>query len=345
MMKRGTKGITLIALVVTIVILLILSGVTLNLIFGTNGVVKKAKEAADKTNQSAIDEQEKLNNLDKEIENIINNKNDSTIPDRTGLNIGDYIEYIPDEVEDYTDLTTFNTGSDKNNNPITQESLNWQILRKYEDGSIDLVASPTKQEISFKGSLGYNNGIYFLNDICKSLYSKGTIKARSINYNDLEYWLTDEGKALRDNFITTNTNKKIGETQTYYGDSSYYPNLYAYEIGSGIGTTETIIDGINISEDKPDEWKSMPQTETHTQVGEAGLTVTQTEWISGEEDKIPMINSEIFGEGALALSISDSWYWVVSRWASCGDIYNANFGIYFGGSYLLRKIFDRFSML
>ena len=42
------KGITLIALVVTIIILLILVGVTISQITGENGLVKKAKEAVEK---------------------------------------------------------------------------------------------------------------------------------------------------------------------------------------------------------------------------------------------------------------------------------------------------------
>ena len=39
---RETSGITLIALVVTIVVLLILAGITISLVFGSNGVIKKA---------------------------------------------------------------------------------------------------------------------------------------------------------------------------------------------------------------------------------------------------------------------------------------------------------------
>ena len=36
------EGITLIALVVTIVVLLILAGITISLVFGSNGVIQKA---------------------------------------------------------------------------------------------------------------------------------------------------------------------------------------------------------------------------------------------------------------------------------------------------------------
>ncbi len=51
-LKKCTKGITLIALVVTIVVLLILAGVTITVVFGDNGIIQLAKEAGDKTNEA-----------------------------------------------------------------------------------------------------------------------------------------------------------------------------------------------------------------------------------------------------------------------------------------------------
>lgn len=45
-------GITLIALVVTIVVLLILAGVTINAVFSDSGIIKKAQDAQNKANES-----------------------------------------------------------------------------------------------------------------------------------------------------------------------------------------------------------------------------------------------------------------------------------------------------
>ena len=42
---KQEEGITLIALVVTIVVLLILAGVSINLVLNNNGVISKAKDA------------------------------------------------------------------------------------------------------------------------------------------------------------------------------------------------------------------------------------------------------------------------------------------------------------
>lgn len=63
--KRNCKnknGVTLIALVVTIVVLLILAGVSINALFGNSGIIQKAKDAQNKMNQAA---QNDLNALDK----------------------------------------------------------------------------------------------------------------------------------------------------------------------------------------------------------------------------------------------------------------------------------------
>lgn len=51
-MLKNNKGITLVALVVTIVILLILAGVSLNLVLGDNGIVRKAQGGKRKNRRS-----------------------------------------------------------------------------------------------------------------------------------------------------------------------------------------------------------------------------------------------------------------------------------------------------
>ena len=62
MLKTGKKqgGITLIALVITIIVLLILAAVTINALSGDNGILKRASEAKKGTNQSNVEEITKL---------------------------------------------------------------------------------------------------------------------------------------------------------------------------------------------------------------------------------------------------------------------------------------------
>ncbi len=70
--KKYTKGITLIALVVTIVVLLILAGITITMVLGENGIIAQAKLAAEKTKEAEEKQQEDLNRLVGEIGNLIN---------------------------------------------------------------------------------------------------------------------------------------------------------------------------------------------------------------------------------------------------------------------------------
>ena len=65
-------GITLIALVVTIVVLLILAGVSINALFGDSGIINKAKDAQNKMDQAAENDLNALNDLDKWINNQVN---------------------------------------------------------------------------------------------------------------------------------------------------------------------------------------------------------------------------------------------------------------------------------
>ena len=61
---REEKGITLVALVITIIVLIILAGVTLNIVLDQNGIINKAKQAAEDYENAQKAEQELLGQLD-----------------------------------------------------------------------------------------------------------------------------------------------------------------------------------------------------------------------------------------------------------------------------------------
>ena len=71
---KGTqeKGITLIALVVTIIVLIILAGVSINLVLGDNGVITKSKEASEKQEIAGMVEKIRLDIAAKETEKVQN---------------------------------------------------------------------------------------------------------------------------------------------------------------------------------------------------------------------------------------------------------------------------------
>ena len=69
--NKKERGITLIALVVTIIVLIILAGISINLIFGTNGIINKAKLSKTLTEQASLNEQIALGEIDKELEKYL----------------------------------------------------------------------------------------------------------------------------------------------------------------------------------------------------------------------------------------------------------------------------------
>ena len=70
--KKRQKGITLISLVVTIVVLLILAGITISTVFSDNGIIKKAQEARNKTLEAVAQEHKDLNQLYNDLEAALN---------------------------------------------------------------------------------------------------------------------------------------------------------------------------------------------------------------------------------------------------------------------------------
>ena len=61
-MFKKENGITLVALVVTIVVLLILAGVSISLVLGQNGLINRSTKAANDTRNAANDEAHLFNN-------------------------------------------------------------------------------------------------------------------------------------------------------------------------------------------------------------------------------------------------------------------------------------------
>lgn len=57
---KGNKGITLIALVITIIVLLILAGVSIAMLSGDNSILKNAQSARDNSAKGTLDEAVKI---------------------------------------------------------------------------------------------------------------------------------------------------------------------------------------------------------------------------------------------------------------------------------------------
>ena len=71
---KEKRGITLIALAVTIVVILILAGVTIDAVFSDDGIINKAKEAANAMNNAVANDQVQINDLLEGLNEIMNSE-------------------------------------------------------------------------------------------------------------------------------------------------------------------------------------------------------------------------------------------------------------------------------
>ena len=91
--KNNNKGITLIALVITIIVLLILAGVSIATLTGDNGLLNKAGEAKEQTEVAEVKDRAQLDILDWQADQLKDN-NDATLNDDIVKGILDGKDYI-----------------------------------------------------------------------------------------------------------------------------------------------------------------------------------------------------------------------------------------------------------
>ncbi len=97
---KENKGITLIALVITIIVLLILAGVAIAMLSGENGILKKATEAKTKTEEGQKQEETTLSDMEITTDFITNNiKYKIKNGYMTGFKVGDKVEDVEKELK------------------------------------------------------------------------------------------------------------------------------------------------------------------------------------------------------------------------------------------------------
>ena len=119
-MKKN-KGITLVALVVTIVVLLILAGVSINLVLGDNGIIAKAKEAQRKSAEASQNDLIGMNELAQQLGEKINGSTGSGSGNggTGGKTEPETVPYLPSDDFHYDTSTSVDTGliiADSNGN-------------------------------------------------------------------------------------------------------------------------------------------------------------------------------------------------------------------------------------
>lgn len=253
---KRKNGITLVALVVTIVVLLILAGVSINLVLGNNGIIAKAKEARDKSAQASQNDLIAMNELAQAIEGSLSGNNGGSSSgedeptaktlveayDAGELKIGDYVNYKPIAGNSYPSITNENGWADQTY--TVDISTTWRVLGKEDNHILLISGSPIKKNMNasstndwdkdpylyMKGAYAYVNCEKMLNDIC-AIYSTDLGTARSMTIEDINKAC---GVKVENNTVylesdTSKTNidewKVLGQTYTYTA-SDYTPESY-----------------------------------------------------------------------------------------------------------------------
>lgn len=265
---KHEKGITMVAVVVTVIILLILAGVVINISLGDNGLLQKTKQAIEKYEEGQAKEEKALADLENQIKDL--QKPKETVIDRTGIKVGDKVNYTPVTSQNTYDLRGEESGygdydeenypnklTNPKNQSIIKQDLDWKVLNVNDDLSVDIIGIPKQdnQVIYFQGALGYNNAVYLLNDICKTMYSNIElgVEARSVNVEDIESKMNSAGQREKEKSIEEQVKNAGWNTETLTGEffaaKAYYPKLYRNQNNSGVDSDELKGDGIEESND------------------------------------------------------------------------------------------------
>ena len=316
-LKKTEKGITLVALVVTIVVLLILAGVSINLVLGNNGIIAKAKEAETKSAEASQNDLKGMNALAEEMNNALGEK---PKVDLSKYKIGDSVNYTYDPASSSYTLESKYSGYSSNQTIAQTTGLTWKVLNvDKENDTVDIISTnPTSSTVNFANILGYNNGPYLMNEICKAQYSNKTlgVEARSINLLDMEKHLTADGIKARNAYQYNSSTAKYGTTKTYPSNTKY-PSLYANQKGAGPNITEaeaskkitqpdTTKGNDPYEESKPIVPKGTTEPTNDSTYGTGNpLTVTQTYYYRP-------INDTNYGTASSILANSTK-FWVAAR--------------------------------
>ena len=253
----------------------------------------------------------------KEVSVTVNQFKNSILED-INIKIGDSVNYTYDTASSSYTLESKYSGDSSNKTIAQTTGLTWKVLNvDKENDTVDIISTnPTSSTVTFANILGYNNGPYLMNEICKAQYSNKTlgVNARSINLLDMEKHLTSPGITARNAYQYNSSTAKYGTTKTYTSNAKY-PSLYANQKGAG-PNIKAADASAKITQPKTDagndpyeESKPIATTEPttdNTSVTGNPLTVTQTFYY------IP-INDTNYGTASSILA-NGTTFWVAARY-------------------------------
>ena len=262
----------------------------------------------------------------KEVSVTVNQFKNSILED-INIKIGDSVNYTYDTASSSYTLESKYSGYSSNQTIAQTTGLTWKVLNvDKENDTVDIISTnPTSSTVTFANILGYNNGPYLMNEICKAQYSNKTlgVNARSINLLDMEKHLTSPGITARNAYQYDSSTAKYGTTKTYPSNTKY-PSLYANQKGAGPNVSSITPSDITKGNDPYEESKPIVPKGTTEPTNDSTygtgrpLTVTQTYYNIS-------INDTNYGTASTVLA-NGTPFWVAARFVYTDSDY-ADFGL------------------
>ena len=305
---KNNKGITLVALVVTIVVLLILAGVSINLVLGNNGIIAKAQEAKTKQAEASQNDLKGMNSLIEQMESTLNGSGNG------GKTEPETVPYLPSDDFHYDTSTSIDTGL---------------VIKDGKENEYVWVVVPRTAAVYKTTGLGkttFTDADY--TSIEKDLKDYTSIYVTESGYSDLYYpddknvgWFADE---------TAYNNLKNSMLKSVYENGGFYVGRYE----AGIETTGT---NRTSNTDKNSEGKYITPSTTPVSKADAYpytyVTRTQAQNLASNVNSGTKTSSLMFGvQWDLVLAfmhnkgnIEDST--LTSNSTTIGNYYNSTFDL------------------
>ena len=244
-MVKNKKGITLVALVVTMVVLLILAGLSINLVLGDNGTVKKAQEAKTKSAEASQNDLTSMDELAKELEDAINgneNNDDESkfMKENTQVTYSDGDVWIPEGFKIADDSASIVQGGvvieDKDGNQFVWVPVATIADYKRTAYSTNVATEETDTETnSIRINYSNSNSNYFTEALPEDeKTSVDTYKGFYIGRYEAGDKESTEGKTLRSSADATKT-VTIKANQAPY---NYVTRTQAISLAEGFATKQ-----------------------------------------------------------------------------------------------------------
>jgi len=217
------RGITLISLAVTVVVLMFLAGIIIASNKDNNGILDIANNKKEETERMTIEEGIKIELQEDPPESyadlieflkgygtilnedvpdeatLVTTKGEykilvkdiwNTDKEELGISVGDYVEYSYDGGTYIVDGTYSGTNEEKTITILNSGTSIWRVIdvNKQSKQVKIIPTSLNNYEITLNGVNGFNNGVKLINDLCNQIFSNSQYNAtaKNIDIEDIE---------------------------------------------------------------------------------------------------------------------------------------------------------------